>query len=269
MSKIYDKCPNCKSTIREEKGVFKGVNKIIPLENYQQIKEFISDDGFINEAYCESCAYTLSILESSKSLVRKYHDFFVRHPKKTERGELSSKINKLEKDSDSTRVRIIKSFLNNVTLYSNNHNNFESVSLVEGFKVVDSGMWSTSSDNLDAMWSVVHDAAARKGEKSNSKISEGLNDVKDLIKMEAINKKCNTVLDLRFNFSELAGNGKILIFCQGTAAINTAKKLPDFSSLEKEFNLIKTYKKTLEEIEHFLTYKSPDALIDFIKTLKK
>ena len=31
----------------------------------------------------------------------------------------------------------------------------------------------------------------------------------------------------------------------------------------------RAYEKTLEEVNHFLTYKSTDALIDFIKTLKK
>lgn len=269
MSKVYDKCPNCKSKIRNEKGMFKGINRIIPKEHYQQIKDFIDDDEFIEEAYCESCAYQLSIQENSKSLIRKYHNNFLDHHKKNERWELSTKIKQLKKETDSVRIRIIKSFLNNVKLFSNTDKNFESVTLVEGFKVVDSGMWSTSSDNLDAMWSAVHDSIARKGEKSNSLIAGGINDVKNLVKMEAIDRGCNAVVDLKFNFSELAGNGKILIFCQGTAAINKKSKLPDFSSLDKEFNLIKSHEKTLEEIKHFLTYKSPDALIDFIKTLKK
>ena len=86
-------------------------------------------------------------------------------------------------------------------------------------------MWSTSSDNLRG--SAVHDSIVRKGE-NHPLIATGINDVKNLVKMEAIDKGCNSVVDLKFNFSELAGNGKILIFCQGTAAIDKGNKLPDF-----------------------------------------
>ena len=269
MSKVYDKCPNCKSKIRNEEGMFKSKNEIISKENYDKIKEFIDNDEFIAEAYCNSCAYVIYLSESNSSLLSNYNQLFFDHPKKAEKKQLEIKINELRDETDSDRIRIIKSFLSNVNLYSNDKQDFQSIGLVESFKVVDSGMWSTSSDNLDAMWSVVHDAAARKGEKSNSKISEGLNDVKDLIRMEAIDKGCNSVIDIRFNFSELAGNGKILIFCQGTAAIDKKHKVADFSSLEKEFNMIKSYEKTLKEVNHFLTYKSTDALIDFIKTLER
>lgn len=269
MTKVYDKCPSCKSKIRNEKGMFKGINRIIPKEHYQKIKDFINDDDFIEEAYCESCAYAIWISDSPTSLLSFYSKHFFDHPKKAEKKQLEIKIKKLKEETDSVRIRIIKSFLNNVNLYSNNNEKYESVGLVEGFKVVDSGMWSTSSDNLDAMWSAVHDSIARKGEKSNSLIATGINDVKNLVKMEAIDKGCNSVVDLKFNFSELAGNGKILIFCQGTAAIDKGNKLPDFSSLDKEFNIIQENEKTLEEVNHFLTYKSPSALVDFIKTLKK
>lgn len=269
MTKVFDKCPNCKAKIRTEKSMFKGINRTIPKEHYQQIKEFINDDDFIEEAYCESCAYVIYLSDSNSSLLSNYNQLFFDHPKKSEKKQLQIKIKELKKETDSVRIRIIKSFLNNVNLYSNSNEKHESIGLVEGFKVVDSGMWSTSSDNLDAMWSAVHDSIARKGEKSNSLIATGINDVKNLVKMEAIDKGCNAVVDLKFNFSELAGNGKILIFCQGTAAIDKKNKLPDFSSLDKEFDIIKSHEKTLEEIEHFLTYKSPDALIDFIKTLKR
>lgn len=269
MSKVFDKCPNCKAKIRAEKGMFKGVNRIIPKEHYQKIKEFINDDDFIEEAYCESCAYAIWKSDSTTSLLSFYYKHFFDHPKKAEKKQLEIKIKELKQETDSVRIRIIKSFLNNVNLYSNNNEKFESVGLVEGFKVVDSGMWSTSSDNLDAMWSAVHDSIARKGEKSNSLIASGLKDVKDLIRMEAIDKGCNSVVDLKFNFSELAGNGKILVFCQGTAAIDRKNKLPDFSSLDKEFKMIQQYEKILEELNYFLTYKSPAALADFIKTLKK
>ena len=44
MTKVFDKCPNCKAKIRTEKSLFKGINRIIPKEHYQQIKEFINDE---------------------------------------------------------------------------------------------------------------------------------------------------------------------------------------------------------------------------------
>ena len=69
MTKVYDKCPSCKSKIRNEKGMFKGINRIIPKEHYQKIKEFINDDDFIEEAYCESCAYALWRSDSPTSLL--------------------------------------------------------------------------------------------------------------------------------------------------------------------------------------------------------
>ena len=268
MPKVYDKCPNCNAKIREEKGIFKGKNKIISSENYHIIKDFIDDDDFIEEAYCDSCAYVVKLFDSERSLLRYYRKYFNDHPKKKLKKDLILKVNELRKDIDSRKVRIIKSFINNVNLYSNNEKDFQSVSLVESFIIVDSGMWSTSSDNLDAMWSAVHDAAARDGADSSKKISTGLNQVKDLIKMEAVDKGCNSVIDLKFNFSELAGNGKILIFCQGTAAINKKNIVPDFSSLNKELSEIEEYQKGIDDINHFLTYKSDDALVDLLKTIK-
>ena len=47
MSKVYDKCPNCKSKIRNEEGMFNSKNEIISKENYDKIKEFIDNDEFI------------------------------------------------------------------------------------------------------------------------------------------------------------------------------------------------------------------------------
>ena len=41
MSKVYDKCPNCESKIRNIEGMFKSKNEIISKENYVKIKEFV------------------------------------------------------------------------------------------------------------------------------------------------------------------------------------------------------------------------------------
>ena len=110
MSKVYDKCPNCKSKIRNEEGMFKSKNEIISKENYDKIKEFIDNDEFISEAYCNSCAYVIYLSDSNSSLLSNYNQLFFDHPKKAEKKQLEIKINELRDKTDSVRIRIINLF---------------------------------------------------------------------------------------------------------------------------------------------------------------
>lgn len=111
-----------------------------------------------------------------------------------------------------------------IKIYSNIPEGFKLIEFIESFIVVDTGMWSTSSDNLDAFWGALHDNIARSGSNTPSLIKKGFDDTKELLKREAFIRNGNCVVDLKYNFSELAGNGKILIYAQATAAINPNNK---------------------------------------------
>ena len=154
-------------------------------------------------------------------------------------------------------------------LYSCSTLEIELICLVESFIIVDSGMWSTSSDNLDAMWSAIHDKAAREGVESDKKLAKGFENIKALLKKAAFIEGGNCVVDVKYSFSELAGNGKILIHCQGTAAIDKNKPVPDFTSIYSE---VKETKKELEDkiknIEKETSEKSIHYLKEVIKELK-
>ena len=123
-------------------------------------------------------------------------------------------------------------------IYSNTPSEFKSIQLVESFMVVNSGMWSTSSDNLDPLWGVIHDSAAMKGSNTDSNLSNAFRDLKSRLKRQAFLLGANSIVDLKYNFSELAGNGKILVFVMGTAAINPASDKPSFGSIQEKFDAL-------------------------------
>ena len=135
------------------------------------------------------------------------------------------------------------------------------IGYVESFMVVDSGMWSTSSDNLDAMWSVIHDNAARKGSDSLKKLGSGFRDTKDLIKKDCFIKGGNAVVDVKYSFSELAGNGKILVHCQGSAARLNTKETVDFSEIDMKYETKKiSLEREVEEANKALSIYSEEKL---------
>lgn len=126
-------------------------------------------------------------------------------------------------------------------------------------------MWSTSSDNLDAFWSAVHDNAARSGSNTSSLIKKGLDEAKELIKREAFINKGNCVVDFKYKFSELAGNGKILILAQGMAGKNPNQKEFELSDIDK---IIEKDRKDIlnciEENSLILKNKSVEKLTELI-----
>ena len=126
-------------------------------------------------------------------------------------------------------------------------------------------MWFTSSDNLDAMWSVIHDDIARKGNKTQNKLQDGCNEAKKNLTQSAILCRCYTIVDFKHTFSELAGNGKILIYSSGIASIDKSRALPNILITNEKRKILDELIKRNNEIKIYLDSIYPLKFKDLIR----
>ena len=223
------KCSNCESKIG--KALIGKDIKALSQDSLSKLNEFLPEN-LRKDTFCEKCATYRPKVEfphiyakyqaHTKSLI------LTLEKKRNELADLNSEI-EIEKGKSDFNF-------NNIGIFSNTPTHIELIELVESYFVIDSGMWSTSSDNLDAMWSAVHDSIARKGIDSENKLSKGFETSKRFLKQRAFIKGGNTVVDVKYNFSELAGNGKILMYCQGTAGVDKNKKVPSFTEINSRYS---------------------------------
>ena len=247
-------CPNCESKIGN--SILGGKNELLNLESYNLLKSFLPVD-FISENYCEKC-----IKDNNKDyeLITKYNRYLKGwdeniHLKRIK--NLNLKINKSGEELINEKKKIISKLSDSVMIFSNSPTKFVPIKFVESYIIVDTGMWSTSSDNYDSLISAVHDKMARDGKNSDDKLSEGFLKAKELIKTEVIKSYGNTLIDFKHTFSELANNGKILIYSQGTSALDNNKPILNFSEIEEKRKLtIESLEKEIFKIESFFKEKS-------------
>ena len=154
-----------------------------------------------------------------------------------------------------------------VKIYSNTPSDIELIEYVESFQVVNCGMWSTSSDNFNPLLSVIHDQMASSGSNSDKLLSEGFSKSKDFIRYDACLKGANTIVDFKHSFSELAGNGKILIYSQGTPGIVKNRTNIDFTELDENHNSkLESIKNEIKEVVDYIALRALVGLKALIET---
>ena len=133
--------------------------------------------------------------------------------------------------------------LKNVKYYSNTPANFTAVHYIDAVVMFDSGSRSTSSDNLEGAWNVIHDEIAIKlGSVKN--VEKALELAKAQLQSKCFSLECDKIANVQPTYSDLAANGKILIHLSGTAGyINKA----DIN--EESLSRIKKIKELNERIQ--------------------
>ena len=246
-------------------------NELVSEEFYQKLKQFLPDD-FIKDSFCHKCVSTdFSTNGESKTLYYKYSRYLVGKDFINRR---LSKKNALKRDLDSAipeKEKRIKNLVQlrsqNVKIYSNTPNDIELIEYVESFQVVNCGMWSTSSDNFNPLISVIHDQMASSGSNSDKLLSEGFSTAKDFIRYDACLKGANSIVDFKHSFSELAGNGKILIYSQGTAGLDSSRPVISFDEIEENHNSkLESMKARIKEIEDYFATRTLDGLKALIES---
>jgi len=260
-----ERCDNCNLKIGD--SLFSKDNKILSPESLIILNNFL-DEKLNKKSFCQVCLNP-SEAYFSESLLEKHNEYLKEF--KSSYNTLNKEVLELNNTFIVAKSNQYDLFKTQFKIYSNTPVKFTLLEYVESFIIVDSGMWSTSSDNLDAMWGAVHDSIATIGVESENKLSKGFADSKYLLKKAAFIIGGNCVVDIKHSFSELAGNGKILIHCQGTAAIDNNYDSPDFSETTRFFkNCQKELEVKLKPLSDLLKSKSMDKLkitlesLDFI-----
>lgn len=253
-------CPNCDS--KTGKSFLSGENKVLTQDSLSKLNQFLPE-YLRKNSFCFECS-------SHQEYTVPYHHIYKKYKEYISNVEgdivkLRSEIEKLE--VKKLEERLITDFdIESIKLYTNSPSGLESIEMVECFLVVNSGMWSTSSDNLDPMWSVLHDSMASKGTQSDSLLSKGFRESKLVLKKQAFLKGANSIIDVKYNFSELAGNGKILLYLQGTASINPKLDVPSFNSIDSKFNIERDkINDSINELNSILEANSLSKLGNLIK----
>lgn len=252
-------CSNCNSKARSLLG---SSLKFLDKESVRKLNDFLPE-SLKSDSFCEKCATYKPKVEFSHIYSR--YEIYI-HNLSLELENKTKELNNLNSEIEIEKGQLNYN-LNDIGIFSNTPTHIELIELVESYFVVDSGMWSTSSDNLDALWSAVHDNIAREGLDSANKLAKGFETSKRFLKKKAFIKGGNTVVDVKYNFSELAGNGKILMYCQGTAGIDKNKKIPFFNDIDSKYgNKVKTLTEEIGGIEKKLSLHSLVNLANLIKS---
>jgi hypothetical protein len=255
-------CPNCQS--KTGKSFLSGENKVLTQDSLIKLNQFIPE-YLRKDSFCFECSSYQQYTAPLNHIYSRYKYYI---------SNIEGDIVKLKSDLEKLEVKKIEERLNNdfiesIKIYSNSPSGFESIEMVECFLVVNSGMWSTSSDNLDPMWSVLHDSMASKGTNSDSLLSKGFRDSKSVLKKQTFLKGGNSIIDVKYNFSELAGNGKILLYLQGTASINPKLDVPSFNSIDTKFNIERDkINNSINELNSILQVKSLSHFGNLIRELQ-
>ena len=260
-------CANCDTKIGNPL-IGKEIKKL-DKSSLDKLNDFLPE-SLRRPSFCQKCLninFNSTIGVEGFNIVRKLevHHATLREISK----KVSHEINNLKDNINNKKGELYPDFSDKMVLYSCYPSNLELIGFVESFMIVDSGMWSTSSDNLDVMWSVIHDRTAREGFESDKKLSKGFDNIKILLKKASFIEGGNSVVDVKYSFSELAGNGKILMHCQGTAAIDKKNPVPDFSYIHSEFEETKRdLEDKIKNIEQEISEKSIHSLKEVVKELK-
>ena len=224
------RCNNCGNKIKSHSS-FGNTNRALTSSSLKLLNDFLPDD-LVKESFCYDCTTTIEI-RTSLSIYDKLNEWL--KPLEKKKLDIMSSFDSIQESILKKKIIVFDSYKDDIKLYSIIPDKIKTLEFIDNSIIVDSGMWSTSSDNLDAMWSAVHDSIARKGLDSDNKLNKGLFDSKESLKRMVFLNGGNCVVDLKHSFSELAGNGKILIYSQGTMGIDSTKKLVNFNDVEKEF----------------------------------
>ena len=236
-------------------------NELLTKEFYKNLKEFLPDD-FIKDSFCYKCVNTdFSTGEASKTLYYKYSRYLIGkdfiNKRLNKKNSLIRELDGAIEKKEQHIKKLVQLNSKNVKIYSNTPKNIELIGYVESFQVVDSGMWSTSSDNFNPLISVIHDQMASSGSNSDKLLSEGFSTAKDFIRYDACLKGANSIVDFKHSFSELAGNGKILIYSQGTAGIDKSRAVISFAEIEENHIMkLESIKTQIKEIEDYFASRT-------------
>ncbi len=263
----YKNCPNCNAKIG--KSLMGKPNELVSQDFYQKLKDFLPDD-FIKSGYCGKCVEDLeTVYFEATNLYGRYHNYLIGNNVNihlNEKKVLEGTLKNREQCFEAEKKKLVEAFSKDIVIYSNTPKDIDLVGYVESFQVVNSGMWSTASDNFNPLISVVHDQLASAGSKSDELLTKGFEDSKKYIRYNTCLKKCNTIVDFKHSFSELAGNGKILIYSQGTAGIDKNRPVISFTAIEesnkKKTESIKTQIKEIEDYFASRTLTDLKALIE-------
>lgn len=255
-----EKCSNCNS---DAKPLLGKRLRFLDRSSLEKLNDFLPD-YLKSSSFCEKCSEYKPAVEVPH-IYLKYKDYIQNLLKERERKK--SQLVNLVSDLETQKSELYDNTFN-IVIFSNTPSHIELIELVESYFIVDSGMWSTSSDNIDGVWGAVHDKIARKGEDSHNKLSEGFEKSKSSIKLNTFLRGGNTVVDFKYSFSELAGNGKILVYCQGTAGIDQKKNVPNFSGIYSKYNeKLNLLQDEIDVIDKIVLLKSPELLSKLIRTL--
>lgn len=255
-----DKCSNCNS---DAKPLLGKKLRFLDRSSLEILNEFLPD-YLKSSSFCEKCSEYRPTVEFPH-IYLKYKEYIQNLSKERERkkSQLANLVSELEMQKSE-----LYDSAYSIDVFSNTPPYIELIEFVEDYTIVDSGMWSTSSDNIGGVWGAVHDKIARKGDDSLNRLSEGFEKLRASIKLNAFLKGGNSVVDLKFSFSELAGNGKILMYCQGTAGIDRKKNIPDFRVIYSKKNEgLSLLQDEIDAIDKVVLLKSPELLSNLIKTL--
>lgn len=262
---MSNSCSNCKSKLG--KAFLGSENNALNPESTEKLNQFLPE-SLRKNSFCQRCLdITFSKTVLDDNVLKKFKRYIKKLEK--ERQAINGKNISLQ---DQIQKKISERYIvnrENVKLYSTVPQQFNLIEYVESFLVVNSGMWSTSSDNLDAMWSVIHDNMAREGKETKNLLAKGFYNTQDLIKKAAFMKGGNAVVDVKYNFSELASNGKILVHCQGTAAFDDKGKKFDFQDIHDNFRIESNkFENQLEEYESMFKKYTEAKLYELLKSFQ-
>ena len=261
---MSNSCSNCNSKLG--KAFLGSENNALNPESTEKLNQFLPE-SLRRDSFCQRCLdITFSKTVLDDNVLKKFRRYIRKLEK--ERQELNEKYISLEGEIQkkiSDRYIVNRE---NVKLYSTVPQHLKLIEYVESFLVVNSGMWSTSSDNLDAMWSAIHDNMAREGKETNNLLGKGFYNTQDLIKKASFVKGGNAVVDVKYNFSELASNGKILVHCQGTAAYDEREKKIDFQDIYDNFKIeLDKLRKQLDQYDILFEKYTEAKLLFLLKPL--
>ena len=261
------KCPHCDSKIKEA-SLINSENKFLNETSIKRINDFLPEKYPKKvKQYCDSCIFFDDYEPKLCYINERFKEYYENCKEKVESNELDKEISSLSNHIAKTELIYSNSFQGSVKIYSTSPNNFLQEKFIESQIILDTGMWSTSSDNLDAMWSVIHDNIAREGSGTENKLQDGFNEAKKNLRQSATLARCNTIVDFKHTFSELAGNGKILIYSSGMASIDKSRALPDLSITNENRKILDELIKRNNELKIYLDSISPLKFKDLIQSI--
>ena len=261
-NKIMERCLNCQSVYGNSNGFD---TKKLSEDSLTTLNSFLPE-YLRRNSFCSKCINTNIQLTYDSNLFSKYQRYM--ETKKQNLSKVQQQLDELNKEILKTKSDNYEKYSKYIYVYTCKPEGIELIKMVEGFIIVDSGMWSTSSDNLNSIWTVIHDSIAREGIDSTNKISIGLNNVKELVKKSSFVEGGNCVVDFKYTFSELSSNGKILIIGTGTCGIDESQPIFNLSELDSSYSSRKSFlENSIFQDSNDIKFKNSTALKELIDKL--